>query len=286
MIQLLFNGLVTGLLVALPALALSLTFGVLRFANFAIGAMLTAGAYLIWAFNALAGWPLPAAVAAGAAGSALLALAADWLVFRPLRDRSGVTLLVASMGLAFVLENAVRLAAGGATRGYEVAASRPIRLAGLRINQEQVLTLAVTVAALAAVWLLLRHTRLGRAMRAVADNAPLAAVRGISQGRVVAATWAVAGVLTALAGLLVGLDIGVDPLMGWNYLLPVFAAAVLGGIGQPLAAVPGALLLGVAAELSTLWLPPHYRAVVAFALMALCLLLRPAGLFGSRWVTR
>ena len=102
----------------------------------------------------------------------------------------------------------------------------------------------------------------------------------------VAATWAVAGVLTALAGLLVGLDIGVDPLMGWNYLLPVFAAAILGGIGQPLAAVPGALLLGVAAELSTLWLPPHYRAVVAFALMALCLLLRPAGLFGSRWVTR
>lgn len=286
MSQLLFNGLVTGLLVALPALALSLTFSVLRFANFAIGAMLTAGAYLIWLFNTGLGWSMPLAVAGGALASAALAVLADVLVFRPLRGRSGVTLLVASMGLAFVLENTVRLFAGGSSRGYDVAAARPMRWAGLRINQEQLLTLGVTLLALLAVWLILRHTRLGRAMRAVADNPALAAVRGISSTRVVAATWGLAGVLTALAGLLIGLDMGVDPLMGWNYILPVFAAAILGGIGRPLAAVPGALLLGVASEMSTLWLPPHYRAVVAFAVMALCLLFRPAGLFGSPWVTR
>ncbi|ALM83069.1 branched-chain amino acid ABC transporter permease [Bordetella sp. N] len=284
--QLLFNGVLTGLLVALPALALSLVFSVLRFANFAIGAMLTVGGYLAYAFNVLLGWPLWAAAAASAVLTGVLAVGVDRLVYRPLRGRSSVTLLVASMGVSFFLENAVRFVAGNTSLGFAVTPSRPLRWAGLRIGQGTGTTVLVTLGALLAVWLVFRHTRLGRAMRAVADNASLAAVRGVSRDGVIACTWLLAGALSALAGVLVGLDTGIDPLMGWNYLLPVFAAAIVGGLANPMAAVFGAVALGVVSEVSTAWLPSHYRMVVAFAVMSACLLWRPAGVLGARWITR
>lgn len=284
MSQLLFNGLVSGLLVALPALALAMTFSVLRFANFAIGAMVTVGAYLVHAFNVALGWPLGWSALAGAALAGALAVAVDWLVYRQLRDRSGVTLLVASMGVAFVLENAVRFWVGNTPVGYAVEVARPLRWAGLRINHEQLLAAVVALASLLVVALLLRFTRLGRGMRAVADNPVLAATRGISRQRVVSATWFVSGALAALAGLFIGLDSTLDPQMGWNYVLPVFAAAILGGIGNPMGAALGAVVMGVLAELSTLALPPHYRTLVAFVVLSLLLLIRPDGLLGRKWL--
>ncbi|KAF1042756.1 branched-chain amino acid ABC transporter permease [Xylophilus sp.] len=286
MAQLLFNGLVTGLLIALPALSLALVFSVLRFANYAIGAQITVGAYLVYALNVGAGCPLWVAIVGGIVGGIAVALLVDRLVFRPLQGRTGVTLLVASIGSGLVLENLVRLAAGNGPRGYAVEIARPLRIAGLRINHEQIATLACVAVALAVVWLVFRCTRLGRAMRAVADNPDLAAVRGISRTRVTAAVWALSSALATLAGVLIGLDSNVEPQMGWNYLLPVFTAAILGGIASPMAAVAGALVLGVAEELATLVLAPHYRSIVALGVMALLLLVRPSGLFGARWVTR
>ncbi|MGF6743964.1 branched-chain amino acid ABC transporter permease [Paraburkholderia atlantica] len=292
MLQILFNGLVSGLLVALPALALALSFSILRFANFAIGAMLTLGAYIIYFFNVTLGWPIAFAALAGMVLGGLIAVAVDWLVYRPLRERSGVTLLVASMGVALVLENAVRFVAGSTPLGYDVEPARPTRFAaleplgGLRVNHEQWLIVAVGLAGLAVVWALFGHTRLGRAMRAVADNAALASVRGISRDRTVSAMWFVSGALASAAGLLVGLDATLDPQMGWNYLLPVFAAAILGGIDKPMAAVFGALVMGVASELSTLVIAPHYRTAVAFVVLSALLLVRPWGVFGQPRVTR
>ncbi|WP_321911161.1 branched-chain amino acid ABC transporter permease [Paraburkholderia sp. J11-2] len=292
MLQILFNGLVSGLLVALPALALALSFSILRFANFAIGAMLTLGAYVIYFFNVALGWPIQFAALAGILLGGLIAVVIDWLVYRPLRGRSGVTLLVASMGVALVMENAVRFVAGGTPLGYDVEPARPTRfpsldsLGGLRVNHEQWLIAAVGLGSLVAVWALFGYSRLGRAMRAVADNAALAAVRGVSLNRTVAAMWFVSGALATAGGLLVGLDATLDPQMGWNYLLPVFAAAILGGIDKPMAAVFGALVMGVASELSTLVIASHYRTVVAFAVLAALLLARPWGVFGQARVTR
>ena len=286
MMQILFNGLVTGMLVALPALAVALTFSVLRFANFAIGAMITVGAYLVYAFNVLLGLPLFVSGVLGAALAGLLAVVVDLLVFRPLRDRSAVTLMVASMGVSFVLENIVRFIAGNTPVGYDVALSRPWRWAGLRVNVEQVQALAVCLVALVIMWVIFRRSSLGRAMRAIADNAPLAATRGVSRQYVVTITWLLAGVLAALSGMLIGLDATIDPQMGWLYALPAFAAAILGGLTHPLAAIPGALVMGVLSELATLVLPSHYRALVAFVVMSLLLIIRPAGLFGTKWLTR
>lgn len=284
--QLVFNGLITGAIVALPALALTLIFGILRFPNFAIGAMLTLGAYIAWAANVLLGVPLFMAAMIGCISLGLICALCDKIVFAKLRDRGGITLLVASMGLAFVLENICRFAFGNDARNFDVAVARPIRWLGLRINQEQlVIAISVTVC-LILMFLLLRYTPLGRAMRAVADNAPLAAVRGIERETVAKVTWIIAGAITALAGVLIGLDRAIDPLTGWNFQISTFAAAILGGLGSPVGAVIGALTIGVVEELSALIIPTNYRQAIGFVAIVLLLLFRPHGLFGTKAISK
>jgi branched-chain amino acid transport system permease protein len=142
------------------------------------------------------------------------------------------------------------------------------------------------ILSLAAIALIFRKTRIGRAMRAIADDPSLAAVRGIDRDKVTRWTWILSAAMATVAGTLIGLDSAIDPQMGWNYIVTVFAAAILGGIGNPMAAVPGALLLGVVEELSALVLPPVYKTAVAFAVMSALLLVRPSGLFGRTWLQK
>jgi branched-subunit amino acid ABC-type transport system permease component len=278
--QVIFNGFVTGMIMALPALALTLIYGILKFPNFAIGAMMTAGAYLAFIANARLGLPLFWAAILSALVFAAIAVAIDQAVFRQLRERTAITMLVASMGVSFVLENIFRFIFGNSAKSFAVQIARPQNFLGLRVNNEQMITAAVAISAMIAVFVILRYTPLGRAMRAVADNPSLAAVRGIDRESIVRWTWALAGVLTAGAGVLAGMDRAIDPLLGWNYIVTIFAAAILGGIGNPFGAVLGALVVGVVEETSTLLIPPNYRQVVSFIAIALLLLVRPQGLLG------
>lgn len=284
--QMIINGLTTGLILALPALALSLTFSVLRFPNYAIGSYVTVGAFVTWYANIVLLLPLWLAASSGAIATGLIAIGIDYVSYRHLRDRSGLILLVASMGIAIALENIVRLLAGNSPRSFDLAVARPFRFWGLRVNQEQLIIVATVLASLLAVWLVFRFSKLGRAMRAVADNPSLAASRGIERGKVVAAVWAISGALAALAGVLIGIDTNIEPQMGWNYLLQVFTAAILGGIASPMAAVAGAIVLGLAEEFATLFMAAHYRLIVAFGIMTLLLIVRPWGIFGTKWVQR
>lgn len=286
MAQALLNGLVSGLLIALPAIALSLTYGVLNFPNFAIGAMITVGAYLAYLFNA--GLTLPLAIAAPLAGLglALIAVAAQRIVYRPLGTEDHITLLVASMGVAFVLENMVRFIYGAEVRTFDFPVARPILWQGLRLNREQLIIAVVAITSMFAVAMLLKRTSLGRAMRAVSDNPALAETRGIQRGWIIDWTWALSGALTALAGVLIAMDTTVDPLIGSNYLVTVFAAGIVGGIGNPFGAVAGGLIIGVVEEMSTLVLPTTYRQAVSFLVLVLVLFLRPHGLFGQARIRR
>jgi len=284
--QLVVNGLVTGLLLALPALGLTLVFGILKFPNFAIGAMLTFGAYTAYLANVAAGLPLAMAAVLAALATGLVAVACDALVFSRLRDRGAITLLVASMGVSLVLENVCRFFFGNATRNFDVAVSRPLRWEGVRINHEQIVTACVVLGCLVFLQLLLRASPLGRAIRAVADNPSLAAVRGVERQTVVRITWFLAGALAAVAGVLAALDRAVDPLLGWNYQIPVFAAAILGALGSPVGAVVGALVIGLAEELSSLVIPTSYRQAVSFSLILFLLLFRSRGLFGAKAVRK
>jgi branched-subunit amino acid ABC-type transport system permease component len=278
--QALLNGVVSGLLIALPAIGLSLTYGVLNFPNFAIGAMITVGAYLAYFLNAQLGLALVIAASLASVGLALIAVVVAHLVYRPLKTDDPITLLIASAGVAFVLENLVRFIYGAEVRSFDQPVARPLLWQGLRLNHEQLIVAVVTVTAMVAVAVILKRTRLGRAMRALSDNAALAQVRGVKKARTVDWTWALAGVLTALAGVLIGIDGTVEPLIGSNYLITVFAAAIVGGIGNPLGAMAGGLVIGVVEELSTLALPTTYRQGVSFLMLVLVLFMRPQGLTG------
>lgn len=284
--QALLNGLIAGLLISLPAIALSLTYGALNFPNFAVGAMLTVGAYLAYFLNADLGFSLAIAAPLAALGSALIAVAVQHLVYRPIGPRDHVVLLVASMGLAFVLENLVRLAYGSEVRTFDLAVARPVLWQGLRLNREQLVIAVVVVAVLLGVAIVLKRTKLGRAMRAISDDPALAEARGVRRGRTIDWTWALGGALTALAGVLIGMDGTVEPLIGANYLVTVFAAAIVGGIGNPFGAMAGGLIIGLVEEVSTLALPTTYRQGVSFLVLVLVLFLKPHGLFGAARIRR
>jgi branched-subunit amino acid ABC-type transport system permease component len=286
MLQTAFNGLVTGIIIALPALAVTLLFGVLKFANFAIGAMMTVAAYMVYALNADLGWPLLPATAAVAVVFGVLCILMDLLTFRPLRERGGLTLMVASLGLGFVLENVARLAYGNSARSFALELARPFRFMDIRMNREQMIAMLVATLAMAIMYVLLTRMPIGRAMRAVADNPSLAQVRGIDSAAIIRWTWFIAGMLLAVGGVLIGMDRAIEPPMGSSYLIPVFSAAILGGLGSPLGAFVGALLIGIVSEMATLVIPPNYRIGIPLCVIAAILIFRPQGLFGQAHIRR
>ncbi len=284
--QIVLNGLVSGLLLALPSMAVSLTFGVLRFPNFAAGSTLTLGAYAGWFANTGLGLPVAVAALFAAVFTGLVSVLCDLLVFGRMRDGNSVTLMVASLGVGLLLENVCRFCFGNASRSLDVEVERPLRWHALRITHEQIVTAFVVLGLLVAVYFILNRTRLGRAMRAVADNPMLAAARGIERETIVRVAWGLVGAITGLAGVLAALDRAVDPLVGASYAISVFAAAILGGLGSPVGAVVGALAIGVTEEVATLVVPTTYRQAVSFVVILVLLLVRSQGLFGAKAVRR
>ncbi len=279
--QMVFNGLVNAALIAPPAVAFTMMFAILRFPNFAIGGYITVGAFAAYACNVDLGLPLWLAALGGMAVAALVTWLSDVLVFRPMRGHSAITLLVVSIALTLILENVVRLGYASDVRGFDLPLTRPIKWMGLRATIEQLYILGIVGGVAGLTHALLAYTRLGKAMRATADNFSLAEVRGIHTERVIAATWVYCGALLGLTGTLAGLDLVIEPLVGWNLTIPIFAAAILGGIGSPYGALVGALLVGLAEEFTVLVLPSTYKVGVGFMIIAILLLFRPHGIFGT-----
>ncbi len=279
--QMVFNGLVNAALIAPPAVAFTMMFAILRFPNFAIGGYITVGAFAACACNVDLGLPLWLAALGGMAVAALVTWLSDVLVFRPMRGHSAITLLVVSIALTLILENVVRLGYASDVRGFDLPLTRPIKWMGLRATIEQLYILGIVGGVAGLTHALLAYTRLGKAMRATADNFSLAEVRGIHTDRVIAATWVYCGALLGLTGTLAGLDLVIEPLVGWNLTIPIFAAAILGGIGSPYGALVGALLVGLAEEFTVLVLPSTYKVGVGFMIIAILLMFRPHGIFGT-----
>jgi len=280
--QLLVNGLVAGTILAVPAIGFTAIYAVLRFPNFAIASHATIGAFAGYVVNVAFGWPAWAAVAvafvvAGAAG-----VANDQLILRPLRPAGALTTAIGAVALTIVLENVVRFVFGNDLRGYDLPLRRDWHWAGVRIGPQQVENLGLAVVAMLAVFLFLAFTRMGKAMRAVADDPTLASLKGIDAERVARLTNFGAMGLAGVGGMLLGLDTSIDPLTGFRVILSVFAAAVVGGLGSIPGAVVGALTIGMAEELSLLSLAPAYRTAVGFVAILLVLTLRPRGLLGER----
>lgn len=280
-LQLLVYGIVLGSIISLGAIGVSLTFGILRFANFAHGDLMTLGAYFTLIFVVGFGLPMAVSFVLAAVATALAALLVDRLVYRQLRQSPPVILLISSFGMALILRSIIQLVWGPGNQIYQTGIQFPLVIAGLRIKPDQIYILLGTVALVAALHLFLQRARIGKAMRAMADNAVLARICGIDTERVVMWTWVIGAVMAAAAGIFLGMDTRLHPTMGWQLLLSIFAAAILGGIGKPYGAIAGGMIIGIAEEMSTLFLSPAYKSAVAFALLIAMLIVRPKGLFGG-----
>jgi branched-subunit amino acid ABC-type transport system permease component len=281
-IQAMLNGLVSGTILAVPAIGFTAIFAVLRYPNFAIGSLATIGAYAGWLANVRLGWPLEASFALAFAGAGISALAAEWLAVRPLEKSGALMMAICSLAVGIVLENMVRFGFGNEPRGFNVPLTRDLRFGELRMSPQQIENFAVALLLMALLWAALRFTRMGRAMRATADNPDLARLKGVQPATVAALTVLVGGGLAGLGGMLVALDTAADPLTGFRLVLSVFAAAVLGGLGSIPGAVLGALLIGAVEELTVLLLAPNYRTAIGFAVILAVLTFRPSGLFGGK----
>jgi branched-chain amino acid transport system permease protein len=278
------NGIVTGTYFALGAVGLALVFGVLRLVNFAHGDLLTFAAYMALLFNVTLHVPIVLALALGTLATSALAVASELVLWRPMRARraGGFQLLLITIGLAFVIRNGIQLFAGSLPRTLHVNVTSALTLFGhVRIGRTQLIAVVVGLVALVLVGLLLRTTRTGKEMRALADNMSLAEVSGIDTQRVILVTWAVAGGLAGLAGVVSAAAIGVmTPTFGWVLLLSLFAAAVLGGLSSAYGALAGGLLLGLVEEWSTMFVDSRWKFAVGFGILIVALLVRPTGLLG------
>ena len=285
MLQLIVYGLISGSIIALGAIGVTLIYGILHFANFAHGDLMALGAYLAWFFAITLGLPLWLACVLGVGCTAVLGMGFDYLWFRPLRQRQARAAIMAmsSLGLGLILQNLIRMLWGPQVQYYTRELHFPftIPIVQVRLTTQQVLICAIAVGLVSAVSVFLQRTKLGTAMRATADNAPLALVSGIDTERVVRWTWLLGAGLAAAGGILLGLSVRLQPIMGWDLLLPIFAATVLGGIGSPYGAMAGACLIGLAEELSTPFLPTAYKTAVSLVLLVGVLVIRPQGLFGG-----
>jgi len=288
-LQLLINGIAVGSIISLAAVGLTLTYGILRLANVAHGDLLTLGAYLaltansprVLGFSNMPEVNIWLSILFGAILTIGVALLTEKLIWGPMRERraSATTLIIISIGLALFLRNGIILIWGAANQRYNLPVVPALDLFGLKIPQNRIVVFGLAILVIVALHCLLQYTKIGKAMRAVADNVDLARVSGISVERVVIWTWVIAAGLTAVGGGMYGMVTAVRPTMGWLQILPMFAAVILGGIGNPYGAIAGAFVIGIAQEVSTYWISTEYKLGVALLIMIVVLLFRPQGIF-------
>ena len=312
------SGVVTGLILGLAGIGLSMTYSILKFANFSHGDLVTAGAFSGWSVALVVGGigtadlstrilvradrsvspgelgitviETPLSVLVGLLGAValtiLIALTIDRIVYKPMRTENAIALLIASVGAALALRYLINFVYTGQSRsvtpGNPAVSVFPVG-PELTTVGAHTLTLVVTALALmAGTHVLLQYTKLGTAMRAMADNEDLALVTGIPTERVVNWTWIIGAGLTGAAGYLIVLQRGtIHYNIGWELLLLIFAAVILGGIGSIYGAIGGGMIIGLAESMSNVWIPSDFALVVAFLLMIVVLLTKPEGLFGG-----
>ncbi len=298
-LQFVVDGLLTGSMIGLGAIGVTLTYAILRFSNFAHGDFMAWGTYATLAVAGAIGtmvgkvaplgpfsfgWPLIVALVVGCVLTGLMALALDAVLFSRLRARGqSIIVVMASFGASMALRSLLEFIFTSRPTYF----SRAIQIAmpvgfGIRITPDQIALLVLTAVLVAATHLMMTRTQTGRSMQAVSQNPALARVVGIDVARVVRATWLLGAALACVAGTMVGILVQIRPLMGFDMLLPMFAAAILGGIGSVPGAVLGGLIIGLAEAAAVQFIGAEWRAAVSFVILMAVLFVRPIGLFGVK----
>ena len=298
--QLLIYGIISGSILSLGGIGVSLIYSILGFSNFAHGDIMALGAYialgLLGLFTAIGvpntpfgplsfglGFTLALVLAVGLTAVAMILI--DRVLFRRLRDSGPIILMMSSIGLALGLRNVLQFVWGPQPHYYieRIQVAIPIPGIAARIKSDQVFIILVAIVMVTLVHVFLRYTKMGKAMRAMADNTALARVTGINTDRVIIWTWVIGGGLAAVAGILSGIENKfITPELGWQMLLSIFAGVILGGIGNPYGAILGGLIIGESDQVSTAFISTGYKPAVAFIIMILMLLVRPTGILGRR----
>ena len=286
----LIPALTLGSIYALGAVGLSMIFGILRFAHFAHGDLMTVGAYGVLT----AVWVIPIhpllLIPFGCALAVAAALTVDRFFYRPLRRLPTIYTVISSFGVALIFRSLAQLLWSSENQVFVRGVTQPFVLFGtFRIAALHAEAIALTLIIAVALQVFLTRSRTGRSMRAVADEPELAAVAGIDTEKVIRSTWVIAASLAAIAGVFAGMDTDVHPNLGWNLQLAMFAAAILGGVGKPMGAMAGGFIIGLAEELSSYnWIgddslvAPSYKTALGFVIMVVLLIFRPQGLFRGR----
>jgi branched-chain amino acid transport system permease protein len=299
--QALMDGLIAGAMIGLGAIGITLTYSILRFANFAHGELISWGAYIALAVsgalgylsNALTvpigpfsfGWSLPLAGMLAVLLTGALALLTDALLFGRLRARGGtiIIMVMASFGAALTLRSLLEFLFTSKPAYYGKALQIALPLGGgMRATPDQMLTLGLSAILVLAIHLLLTRTAVGRAMRAVSENQQLAGIVGIDVRGIIRIVWLLGAGLACIAGIMAGLLVQIRPHMGHDLLLPLFAAAILGGIGSVPGAMLAGLIVGLSEAVAVQVIGAEWRAAVAFVILVAVLLIHPQGLFGRR----
>lgn len=278
------EGIRFGLIIAITAIGLSLIFGTTGLTNFAHGELVTIGAFAAYVVNVQFGVPLAVAALVAVGVGVLVGAANDLVVWRPLRRRrSGlIAMLVVSIGLGLVLRYLLLLVAGGDRQSYDAAAQSAVDFGPVSVTPRDLIAMALCLVVLLAVAVMLQTTKIGKAMRAVADNRDLAASSGIDVNRVILFVWMLGGGLAGFGGVIYGWTINLRYDMGFTLLLLMFAGVTLGGLGTAYGALLGSLIIGVVVQMSTLVIPDDIKTVAGLLLLILILIVRPSGLLGAR----
>ncbi len=276
-------GLATAAILALSAVAFTLEYAVSRIANFAHGEFLTISAYVVYSTQGIVHQNVAAAAVIAAATGAVAGLLLNALVIEQFRGRSAITVLIATLGVALIVENVLIMIYGAANVSYGFAQGSLHHVGPFlwTTSDIEVIVSALVVAGL--LYLLLQRTRFGKAIRAVSQDRALAQVSGIPARRIIMQTWALAGAVAGFAGFALAATVGTfGPLLGFNFLLLTITATVAGGLGRPYATLGGALIVGLAIQIAGTYTSSAYELVFAFLLLVLLMLFRPNGVFVRR----
>ncbi|HEX9118323.1 MAG TPA: branched-chain amino acid ABC transporter permease [Anaerolineae bacterium] len=284
--QLLVNGLIAGGTYALAAVGYSMVYGALRFINFAHGDVAMVGAYFTFGLAmSVLHIPIIPAILLSMVLTALLGVSIERVAYRPLRQAPKLAPLTTAIAVSFVLDAAVMIIAGADIKTFALP-SDIIQIGPVFVTQVQLGIVASSLVSMLLLYGLLVHTKLGKAIRAVADDISLAEVAGINADWVISAVFAIGSALAALGGALIGLDTNLQPTMGFIITVKAFAAVVLGGLGNVGGAIAGGFIIGIVENLGVWWIPPVWKNTIAYAVLIIMLFFRPGGLFSKREETQ
>jgi len=282
LMQLISNSIIAGSIYSLVAIGYTMVYGVLKFINFAHGELAMIGAYITFVLLKLLGFPLIPSITLSILCVALLGIVIEKIAYKPLREAPRLAPLITAIAVSIFLQSVVLLILGARNKTLTVGTAKGLMFLGAYITPIQIVIIVTSILLMILLHLFLRHTKLGKAMRATSDDMTIASIVGIKVDRVISSVFGIGSALAAVAGILIAFETNLNPTMGFFIGLKAFAAAVVGGIGSVRGAMLGGFIIGFSENFGIWYIPTGYKNSVAFIILVLVLLIRPSGIFGMK----